>query len=251
MTTNRGRGFTALTGGGDNALDSVDGDILQAGDPALVFYEGSLYSYKLDATSGFSEASPFYIVPDTNPGFKAWVLQGITALIAERVFIPITDAIDGTTAPDAADNVASGNGAVTARTFDGETSEDVIIPWVVPSDLYPANGLKYHVACVITAATGPAAEGLVFSLSGYNVESGAGINGTFGTEVLSKATGLTQSQYDIVLTEQSSKVTVTDLAGGDLAMLKLYRDHDHADDTYVQLVGVIGVWLEYTRLMQR
>ncbi len=249
--TNRARGYYEFTGGGDQALDSVDGAVLVAGDLAFVLNGGNLYTYRLDATSGYSETSPYYIVPDTNAGSKSWVLQGGAALVTESVFIPIGDAIDGTAAPDAAAAVTSGNGKVMARTFAGDSSEDVIIPWAVPPDIYLSDGIKYQVVCVVTAATGPSAEGVVFSLSGYCVGSGDALGGTFGAEVLSSKTAMTEDQYDIVITDQSGKVTISDLAAGELAELKLYRDHDHADDTYVQLIGVIGIHLEYTRLMKR
>lgn len=68
---------TLLTGGTSAALDSIDGDTLSDGDSAFVFTADYVYIYVLDADLGQAEASPTYIVPDTNPGSKTWVLKNI------------------------------------------------------------------------------------------------------------------------------------------------------------------------------
>jgi hypothetical protein len=69
------RSFIALTGGGTGALDKYDGVALKDGDPAVGIYDGKLYAYKLNATSGAAESSPSIIAPDTNAGDKRWILQ--------------------------------------------------------------------------------------------------------------------------------------------------------------------------------
>jgi len=63
----------ALTGGADEALDSIDGGVLKAGDVAFVYVADVVYIYYLDPTSGDAEASPGIIAPDTNAGDKRWV----------------------------------------------------------------------------------------------------------------------------------------------------------------------------------
>jgi len=67
-----------LTGGGVTALDGFDGDILTDGDFALVQESGQIpKTYRLNATLGVAEDSPLYIVPDTNPGTKVWVMTSV------------------------------------------------------------------------------------------------------------------------------------------------------------------------------
>lgn len=66
---------TALTGGASNALDGIDGSSIADGDLAHVLVSNVLYVYALDADLSGSEASPYLINPDTNPGTKTWVLQ--------------------------------------------------------------------------------------------------------------------------------------------------------------------------------
>lgn len=65
--------FTALTGGGTTALDSVDGNYLSDGDRAFLIVAGAFSVYWLDADSGAAESSPNVIAPDTNPGTKRWI----------------------------------------------------------------------------------------------------------------------------------------------------------------------------------
>lgn len=163
-------------------------------------------------------------------------------------FIPIEWAEDGTSAPDTTTLFTHTNGKVRLRKFAGDSSKDVIIPWRVPTNIKVADGIKFEVCCVVTEATGPSNEGVSFKMSGYSSGDGDDITGAFGTEVESKKTGVTYAQYVTFDTVLSEKVTVTNLAAGEMAMLKLYRDHDDTDDDYVQKLGVYGVVITYERV---
>ena len=66
-----------LTGGGEGALDAIDGAKLNDGDAAWVVAENHVYTYILDADSGAAEASPGVICPDSNAGDKRWVFQSV------------------------------------------------------------------------------------------------------------------------------------------------------------------------------
>ena len=69
---------TSLTGGGADALDEEDGANLVDGDFTFVMTSANIaYIYILDADSGAAESSPDIISPDTNPGSKRWLLQGV------------------------------------------------------------------------------------------------------------------------------------------------------------------------------
>lgn len=67
----------ALTGGGDGALDAIDGSLLKDGDSAYVDIPATQihYVYELDADSAAAESSPGVIAPDSNAGDKRWVLM--------------------------------------------------------------------------------------------------------------------------------------------------------------------------------
>ena len=67
----------ALTGGGADALDGIDGANLLDADEAHVYVSDEVYHYQLDASSGAAESSPEVISPDANPGTKRWILQPV------------------------------------------------------------------------------------------------------------------------------------------------------------------------------
>jgi len=64
---------SSLTGGGEGALDAIDGSNVSDGDRAIVIAD-LVYLYVLDADSGLTESSPDVIEPDTNAGDKRWIL---------------------------------------------------------------------------------------------------------------------------------------------------------------------------------
>ena len=67
---------TLLTGGTADALDSIDGNDLTAGDFAFVLVGGTMYIYQYkDYGTPTSDSSPDIIQPDSNPGNYAWQLQ--------------------------------------------------------------------------------------------------------------------------------------------------------------------------------
>lgn len=72
-----GRKFSALTGGGAGALDSLAGTELANGDIAIVMASGTIYFYELDEDSGETEAAPQVIAPNVDAGLKRWKLQAI------------------------------------------------------------------------------------------------------------------------------------------------------------------------------
>lgn len=85
-----------LTGGGSNALDGIDGDILVEGDRAIVINDSYAYFYYLNETSGESESSPQVIEPDDNADDKRWILQStFTEKIRDRnIFIQSSEPSD-------------------------------------------------------------------------------------------------------------------------------------------------------------
>jgi len=70
-------GFIALTGGGQGALDAIDGTDLDDQDLATGVVDGKALQYWLDIDSGLAEDPPNVIAPDTNAGDKRWILASI------------------------------------------------------------------------------------------------------------------------------------------------------------------------------
>jgi len=104
------RWATSLIGGGDGALDSYDGTLLQDEEMALTNVLGDkFYTHILNATSGAVASPPEVIAPVLNAGLKRWILQSVHTKIdgididgAVEAGAPITDAtklivdLDGT-----------------------------------------------------------------------------------------------------------------------------------------------------------
>ncbi len=82
--SNKGSVYTALTGGGAGALDSVPADQVSDDNFALVFVGGEFYPYKADTASGLAESVPDVIAPDlataggaAYTGDTRWILQRV------------------------------------------------------------------------------------------------------------------------------------------------------------------------------
>ena len=157
--------------------------------------------------------------------------------------------IDGASAPDALAPLTSGTDKVNARTFAGGADEDLVFDWQVPGDLDTTTGIKFRVICIVSAATGPSDETWQFELHGFTLGDGDALDGTLGTAQTSNSGSRTDAQYDRVATAWSAVMTathITDLAVGETAEFKLYRDVDDVDD-YAQNVAVVGIELKYKR----
>jgi hypothetical protein len=162
-------------------------------------------------------------------------------------YIAIEWAEDGAVAPAVPEAIIDVNGKIRVRKFDDAASEDVVFPWETPSDIWTRGGVTFYAQLLVTESTAPSSEGVACVLSGYCSGDGDSLNGTFGAEVESRTGDFSDLQYDFRKTEESGKVTITGLAGGEIAMLKFYRDHDSVNDTYGQDIGVTGIKLFFTR----
>lgn len=71
---------TSLTGGGDQALDGIDGNSLSDKDMGFTVDSDYFYAHTLKASSGAAESSPDVIKPDANAGDKRWHLVYMYAI---------------------------------------------------------------------------------------------------------------------------------------------------------------------------
>ena len=104
----------SLTGGGDGALDGIDGAILEDSGIAVVITDSLAYFYQLNATSGAAEDPPNVIAPDDNPGDKRWILVDVYGIV--ETFIGLTDTPANYTG--SAGKYAKVNAGQTALEFD-------------------------------------------------------------------------------------------------------------------------------------
>lgn len=172
--------------------------------------------------------------------------------ISRTEFVPVGWMIDGAAAPDALATVDLGTRQVKSRTFAADSSEDVELFWQAPHDIVDGDGgtagfqVKWRPIYVITASTAPASgEGVAFSLSSCSSGDSDDLDCTVGTEsVVAYADLDGHAQFDIVYGDYTA-MTVTNGAAEEAWMMTLYRDHDHANDDYAQLVGLIGIEIKY------
>lgn len=153
--------------------------------------------------------------------------------------------LDGAAPPEAA-TVLSSTNKVVVRNFDDATDEDLLFMWPVPSD-FSGSTVTYRVVTFITNATGPSNEGVAFFLQGASIADGELLSSALGTAVISSWTGKTEVQYDRIASTWSAAVTITGIAAGETAVLKLYRDVSDGADTYAQDVGVSYIEIKYQR----
>jgi hypothetical protein len=168
-------------------------------------------------------------------------------------FVPIEWGQDGASPPAATETFTNGNGSVQVRKFAAAADQDLLIPWEVPTNMLISEGILFTVVGFFTDApfqhTPPAIfDTLIFRLSGYKIADNDPISTSFGTTKSVTIENENYAQNDRFVTPQSAKVTIANVAKGDLAMLKLERVG--TSDAYASPVGVYGVKIEYSQESQ-
>lgn len=218
---------------------SFDTSTANVGDPVFSTTSGSLTLTRTKWVVGMilekhATTSTLFLDFQDGVGFRV-----------REVFLPIEWAEDGAVAPSVSETIIQTNGKIRVRKFSNTASEDIVFPWIVPENIWAGLGVTFISQLLITESTAPSSEGIATVLSGYSRGDGDSLTGTFGTEVESRTGDISDAQYDLRKTEESGTVSITDLAGGETAMLKFYRDHDSVNDTYGQEVGIVGIKLFY------
>lgn len=161
-------------------------------------------------------------------------------LITKTEYLPIRYAEDGTTGPAAAAEISTSTAI--GRGFDKDADEDVVFWWVTPNDY--VGGIKYRVIYAL-GADATADDTAVFSLAGCAAANSATLACTPGTAVtLADELGTDDDQYQVMISDYSTAVTVTDIAAGSLNRLVFLRDVSEDDYTEGDLL-VIGIEIKY------
>jgi hypothetical protein len=74
-----------LTGGSTGDLDNINGDVLTAGDLAVVITTDYFYPYQLE-NDGAAQNPPDVIAPDVSPGNLRWKLRGYAGITNKKGF---------------------------------------------------------------------------------------------------------------------------------------------------------------------
>ena len=171
-----------------------------------------------------------------NPGHKH--TQSQTALL------PVEWSEDGVSPPSAAEPLTINSRTVRIRKFQGTTlDQDCTFAWQAPLN-FSGTTIKARIIFFISEATGPSAEGVVFTISCFSLGDGDSLDGTYGTAIISEKTGITASQYYREATAWSADIST--LIAGETIIFNVARTQSHVDDTYGQSVGVFALELKYT-----
>jgi len=213
-----------------NALAALPYKATKVGSPTA----GNLASLTAGGDLADSGSAPSDFTPEFN---------------SEYTFLPIEDAVDGSSPPAALETFVAGNGRIKLRRFDPTTAEEVIFAWEMPDD---ADGsIQFCVCGVLTEATSPVSgEGISFQLTGYPVGLGESINHAFDPLQYSHEPDLFADgvgYQDRFRTAYSTLISAAGLDGGKLAVLKLARAVDNVNDDYAQDVGVTGIMIMWRR----
>jgi hypothetical protein len=167
------------------------------------------------------------------------LLQVASTIITKSELIPISymEEDDSVTAPAAIAEI--GTSTMVARSFAEDADNGLIIWWHVPLDYYA--GIKYRVYYATDTNAG-ADETAAFSMAGCSVGNLDAIACSEGTAVV--VTDELTADYDteeLIVTEWSTAVTVTDITAGELSKLLFIRDVSEDDMVGHALVAYIEI----------
>lgn len=163
--------------------------------------------------------------------------------------IPVSWAIDGGVAPGALSTLDSTN-KVRYRDFAGGADNDIFLEWEVPYGMDISEGIFFQVEGWITAVVGPAVgETAKFSLQGTSLGDSDPLSQAMGTAITVTKTFIAGFvQNDRFVSGWSGKVTLANLAAGELIVLSLKRD---TTGSYSQAIGVGWLKVKYAKKSQQ
>lgn len=173
--------------------------------------------------------------------------SAIAALSQNSFNVSIEFPEDGTVAPAAAEVYSNANKEVRIRKFSGTADNDVTFDFSTPYEMDATEPVQFRVKGVITEATGPSSEGIVFAMQGYGSADDEASSKTFGTQVSVTKSSMSHAQNDVWLTEWSGDVTITDITNDTLNQISFSRLATDSGDTYAQDIGVIEIEIRYIK----
>jgi hypothetical protein len=159
-------------------------------------------------------------------------------------FIPVELGHDGSSPPATIETLTSGNGSVKVRKFDSSTDENMLFEYEIPHG-FIGDDIDVEIHGYITETSAPVSgEGITFDVScclnknGDNLNKTHDSNDTVSTSDLEGA-GIDSQYIKFVLS--SATITQADSTNGDTLFIKIERNTSHADDDYLQDVGISGI----------
>ena len=156
---------------------------------------------------------------------------------------------DTPTPPEPAELYENGNKSVRIRKFAGDTNNSVTFDWATPWDMDTTKPIQYRVKGIITEATPPSNEEVVFQFSGYGAGDGSDSSSAFGTPVqLIKTFTTSHATNDVFITPWSGDVVIPNIDRDTINQFLFERLIDVGGITdYAQKLGVIEIEIKYTK----
>lgn len=161
--------------------------------------------------------------------------------ITKYEYLPIRYAEDDVSVAAPAAAAEIGTTSLIARSFAEDADNGVIFFWQIPSDY--VSGIKYRVFYALNA-NGQADETAAFSLAGCSVGNSDALACSEGTAVVvTDELGTDDDTGELLITDWSAAVTITNAAAGEMASLLLIRDV--SEDDYADHLLVSGIEIKY------
>jgi hypothetical protein len=207
---------TGLIGGEATKLDSIDGAVLVDNDAAFVNVSNVQYIYRLDADSGAVESSPNIIAPDTNPGTKRWILQGLNGASLNMPGLSASLPVFTDGSKNLVSNTMTGTGKVvmdTSPTISAPTiSGHPVIEGVTPTGATGTGKLVFATSPTLVTPTIGAASGTSLTLSGLTASLPVFSDGS--KALVSKSVADTLTALGVgAWTDYSASTTVAGFSG--------------------------------------
>jgi hypothetical protein len=264
---------TSTTGGATGSLDSINGDLLNDGDAAVVESEtkGALF-YVLDATSGAAESGDDVIAPDLNPGTKRWLklkLQAADPTDAngvgdrgfndlryylrteseyETIFIVAGAMIPRTTngATAGTNEYATNDVMYDYKAFDGATEEFVAFNFPMP-EAWDRSTVKVKFFWAPGSSACTAGDTVEWEIAGLAVSDDDAIDTAYGTAQVISDTVLAGKDADMHITSATPALTVGGTpALGDMVQWTVSRNVSGTDDM-TEDAWLFGVLIQLKR----
>jgi hypothetical protein len=173
-----------------------------------------------------------------------YALGGADLLATRSCYIPIEWPNDGAVPPVGAENFEYLNKSEYIRKFSGTADNDVTFKWAIPHDMDATLPFQYRVIGIVSEATGPSAEGVVFGAKGYSTSDLDSVSNSFGTEV-TVTKSFTAAQNTTFITDWSGDVTIANISNDSVGQIEFRRIATDAGDTYAQQIAVTDIEIRY------
>jgi len=208
---------------------------------------GDLQTNMVNVNASMDELQTNVVNANSSIGDLQTNVTNINASLAyyKEEFVPIEWGKNCASYPADAEDINQSYQTVVVREFDGTSYEEKLSFILRAPDGIQGTTVQYQPHVIITATAPGGGKGVVFGMKGHGRDY---VGASYGSEILASKIGMTATvypKYSQIQLGWSSAVTLASLTGGKLAVLQLARKYSHADDDYVEDIGVPGFGIRW------